>query len=137
MFAAAVQSTCATIPSTQLAAASTSTQSAAAVFAAAVQASKPSEQVQAQQAPPLRLVWVKLKGFPMWPAHILKNLELDNLVEIACFDKRETKLIVDLKDTSSFCRREDLKKRINIPAKYKNDWNAGYQKCVNLFMEIS
>lgn len=95
-------------------------------------------QSASQPAPALdpQLVWVKIRGFPMWPARITKELT-NNMVRIIIFDKKETVMDVDLLDTKPFCKSENLEKKISIPAKYKADWSSGYEKCLNIFLEIT
>ena len=80
------------------------------------------------------LVWVKLKGFPLWPARVSKTSETS--VELVMFDNKKSELTVQSEDTKPFCRREDLDKKISIPAKYKADWSKGYDACLNIFIEL-
>ena len=83
-----------------------------------------------------QLVWVKLKGFPLWPARVTEVLA-GNVVRLLIFDKKHTVVDVDMSDTKPFCKREDLEKKIIIPSKHKSDWSNGYDKCLNIFMELS
>ena len=93
-----------------------------------------SQPVQVDSEP--QLVWVKLKGFPLWPARVTEVLA-GNVVRLLIFDKKHTVVDVDMSDTKPFCKREDLEKKIIIPAKHKSDWSNGYDKCLNIFMELS
>ena len=83
-----------------------------------------------------KLVWVKLRGFPLWPARIIEELA-DNLIRVKVFDKKATEVEVLHKDTKVFCRVEDLEKKITISAKHKSAWSKAYEECFNIFIEIS
>ena len=81
-------------------------------------------------------MWVKLRGFPLWPARIIEELA-DNLIRVKVFDKKATEVEVLHKDTKVFCRVEDLEKKITISAKHKSAWSKAYEECINIFIEIS
>ena len=59
-------------------------------------------------------MWVKLRGFPLWPARIIEELA-DNLIRVKVFDKKATEVeVLHNEDTKVFCRVEDLQKKKKI-----------------------